>query len=448
MQTCVATMRTWLLHRDRLCLMLVVLAIVALHVFAFGNQQIADDAWFARQLDTKSLSDFLAFRYTHWSGRLPIEATLVLVAGHLWLWKLLDGLMWLLLCYSAGKVALARTGISTSGSTALMFVLFMLMSPAVVFNAAWWITGSINYLWPMALGLYGLLAFVDPTDHGKGTRFGFLLASGLAMYNEQVALVLLPASLLLLGLRFVRQQWRGWDLAHVGFMAINALVVFAAPGPYRRYLSEEALRFPNFDALGILDKAAIGVGLVFQSMIDPHNLLLVVVIVFSGALVWRSPIGKFNKALILLMLAYLALDYVLSMPGVSSGSIQQRFYAVPSLGGASANSSRTYALSAWSAFAVAALVCAAAVAFWRSYREVLIALLTMLLGLASLAVIGFSPTAYASGWRVHFVCQVVFLLVAARLCVEMRREFGTRITSVAIAIMALAAGYRVLALLL
>lgn len=440
-------MRVWLRHQDRAWLLLVVLAIIALHVFAFGNTQIADDTWFARQLDTQSLSDFLAFRYTHWSGRLPIEATLVLLIGHPWLWKLLNGAMWLLLCYSAGRVSLARTGVSAAGSTALVFVLFMLISPAIVFNAAWWMTGSVNYLWPMALGLYGLLAFVDTKGHGHNARLGFLLASGLAMYNEQVALVLLPISLWLLGWRVIRRRWRGWDLAQVGFMAINALVVFGAPGSYHRFLSEEALRFPNFSALGVLDKAAIGFGLIFQSTLDSNNWMIAALIVFSAALVWRSPVGRLNKAAMLSMLAYLALDYVLAIPGLSTSRIHDKLYVLPTLGGAAASSSRAYALSAWSAFAVAALVGAASIAFWRSHRECLIALITMLFGLASLAVIGFSPTAYASGWRVHFVCQIAFLLVAARMTAEVRQVFGPRIANVAIAVMAVAAAYRVLQLL-
>src|SRR3546814_12761108 len=75
-----AAMRSWLArYQGRICLLFVFAAIVALHVFALGHRFVADDAWFARILDRQPLGEFLAFRYMHWSGRVPIEATLVLV---------------------------------------------------------------------------------------------------------------------------------------------------------------------------------------------------------------------------------------------------------------------------------------------------------------------------------------------------------------------------------
>lgn len=435
-------MKQRLAHRDWAYFLLILLATFALHILAFGNTLVADDTYFAHALDSRTLAEYVSFRYTRWSGRLPIELALPLLVTHPWLWKLLNSLMVLLFCYSAGRISLARTGMSAAGATALTFALFMLISPAVLYESAWWMTGSINYLWPVALGLYGLLAFVGDGDNGNIDRLGFLLASGLAMYNEQVALVLLPASLLFLMHRIATRQWRGWDFAHVGFMSVNAIIVFTAPGSYRRYLSEQALRFPDFATLDLADKVAIGFGLTFRSTFDPSNLLIAVFAALAAMLLLRAPVGRLVKAIVFLAFAFLALNYLL--PAESS---LQSFYAPPSVGGASASSSRAYALSAWHAFVIACLVGAGGMALWRSRRECTMALMTLLLGLASLAAMGFSPTAYASGSRVHFVSQVAFLLVAARLFAASRQEFGLQASRVAFVLIALAAGYRVLQLL-
>lgn len=440
-------MKRWLTqHQDRLWVLLVIFAVVTLHVLVFGNKHVADDTYFANALNQRTLAEFAAFRYVHWSGRIPIEIALALLVNHAWLWKLLNSLMVLLLAYSAGRISLARTGMSTPASTALAFALFMLISPAILYEAVWWITGSINYLWPVALGLFGLLAFVEPKNHGHLMRLAFLLASGLAMYNEQVALVLLPVCALLLSLRVAQRQWRGWDLAHVGFMILNALIVFCAPGSHRRYLSEQGLRFPDFATLDVLDKVAIGFGLVFRSVIDPDNLLVGVLIVFCLMQLLRSPVGKLARTMILLALGYLALNYVLIALDLLDGSARSA-YVAPVLDGASASSSRAYALSAWFAFTVACLVGGCAIAFWRSLRECSTTLLTLLLGLASLVAMGFSPTAYASGSRVHFVCQIAFLLVAARMIVAFKEEFSPRTGKAMFLLIGLAASYRVLRLL-
>lgn len=439
--------RSWLQYQDRVLLFLVILSIFVLHALAFGNAQIADDTYFASALNGRSLAEFAAFRYLHWSGRVPIEMALVLIVGHPWLWKLMNGLMLLLLCYSAGRVSLAGTRTSIAASTSLAFALFMLITPAILSESAWWMTGSLNYLWPVALGMYGLIPFVDTKNHGRITRLGFLLASGLAMYNEQVALVLLPASLALLGPRLARRQWCRWNLAQVGFMAANAMVVFGAPGSYRRYLSEQALRFPDFATLDVLDKMAVGFGLVFRSAVDPHNLLMAALMTFAAALLLRSPVGRVAKVVMFGALVLLAINYVLSLPGWPERAALQGFYALPVPGGASASSSRAYALSAWFAFTIACVVVAATVAFWRSHRECAAIFLTLLLGLASLGAMGFSPTAYASGMRVHFVCQVAFLLATARMMSLLESEFGPRVAKAAFALVAVAAGYRVLQLL-
>src|SRR3546814_741933 len=122
-------------------------------------------------------------------------------------------------------------------------------------------------------------------------------------------------------------------------------------------------------------------------------------------------------------------------------------YLLQHLDGAAASSSRAYALSAWSAFSVACVVTAAVVASWHALREWKTVLATLLLGLASVGAIGFSPTVYASGDRIHFVCQAALLLVALRLVAALEHEFGTRTAKVSIAIVAVVAAYRVLRLL-
>src|SRR3546814_19293487 len=91
------------------CLFVVFLVIGALLVFALGHHVVADDAWCARILDRQPLGEFLAVRYMHWSGRVPIEATLVLVINHPWVWRLINAAMLLLFCHSAGRLALAST---------------------------------------------------------------------------------------------------------------------------------------------------------------------------------------------------------------------------------------------------------------------------------------------------------------------------------------------------
>src|SRR3546814_19798928 len=90
-------------------------------------------------------------------------------------------------------------------------------------------------------------------------------------------------------------------------MLVNAVVVFGAPGSQRRYLAEQALRFPDFSMLDVSDKLAMGFGLVSESILDPHNLLVAAVVLMASALLVRAPIGKASTSRLFVVLGVLLL---------------------------------------------------------------------------------------------------------------------------------------------
>src|SRR3546814_10931507 len=123
----------------------------------------------------------------------------------------------------------------------------MLVSTDMLDPAAWGMTGSVNYLWPAALGLYGMLAFAETRNRRPLARFACLLASGLAMYNEHVELVLLPAALMVRGMLVAQRRGPRWDVEQVAFMLANAGEVFGAPGLQRRRFADQHRRFRAFN---------------------------------------------------------------------------------------------------------------------------------------------------------------------------------------------------------
>src|SRR3546814_7453934 len=101
-------------------------------------------------------------------------------------------------------------------------------------------------------------------------------------------------------------------------MLVNAVVVFGAPGSQRRYLAEQALRFPDFSMLDVSDKLAMGFGLVSESILDPHNLLVAAVVLMASALLVRAPIGKASKSLLFVVLGVLLLGHAAGALGAEN----------------------------------------------------------------------------------------------------------------------------------
>lgn len=442
-------MRTMLSrHPGRWGLALLALVVLGLHLAAIGGTLVADDHYFSKVLEERSLPEYLAFRYERWTGRLAIEAVLALVVAHGLAWKLLNAAMLVLLCHATGRLALRGSGTVAEGVPALLaFALFLLMAPAVVYESAWWRTGAINYLWPAATGLYSLLALADRPGNTPLRRIACLLAGGFACQQEQFALVLVPvAAWLALAGRDERPGARAWDLAQCVFMLANAALLFSAPGSRNRYTAEIGTHFPDFGSLDVVDRAAIGVELVHAGMVDPANLLSVSAAALALVLLARSAHGPAAKAAMALPLGYVLLlplaQWLLTDP-----QALRPWFAPPGMGGADASSLRTYAMHAWLATASVGLAIACSLALARTPPELLRYVAVFALGLGAVFVLGYSPTAYASGSRIHFVAQVVLLVATLRLLGAWRERLGARAWWLAVAAIALLALGRLAGLL-
>lgn len=429
-------------------LALLALVVVGLHLAAIGATLVADDHYFSNVLQERSLLEYLRFRYERWTGRLAIEAVLALLVAHGLTWKLLNSAMLVLLCHAAGRLALRDQAGFAPGTPALLaFALFLLMAPAVVYESAWWRTGSINYLWPAATGVYSLLAFTDRARNTPTRRIACMLAAGFACQQEQFALVLLPVAtwLSLASPRSERGE-RGWDLAQLLFMLASAVLLFAAPGSRNRYVAEIGTHFPDFIALDALDRAAIGVELVHAGMVEPTNLLAAMAATLSLVLLLRSGIGALLKAAFALPLAYVLVLALVQMLLPDPEALRP-YFSPPPMGGAAASSLRNYVMHAWLATASVALAVACSLALARTPVEVMCNIAAFALGMGAVFVLGYSPTAYASGSRIQFVTQVVVLLATLRLHGVLRERLGARASMIALAVVALLAFRRMLQLL-
>ena len=417
---------------------LVVAGVAYLHVFVFQKLTTADDPFFSAALDHQSLSGYLRFRYQHWTGRIPIEAAMVLVIRQMWLWRILNSLMLLLLCHAVGKSAFARHQ-GLPGAVACTFVLLMLVTPRVLWEGAWWVTGSFNYLWPTALGAYGSLPFMDPRPRGALRNSSHLVAAGLAAYNEQVGFVLicLLPPLLLAGKSERTGSW--WKTAIVLFVGLNWTIALTAPGVHHRFVLEHRW-FANFDALAWFEKANLGLGLVKQGILDPGNLLVVLLAVATVPALLAGKVSRWAKTTMIFGLGYIACGPL--VVHLDPTSRWASAYLVSPVSGQNAAYPKVYLAMAVSQFAIACLVTAAALAFRQSPRKTLFVAWALLVALASIAVLGWSPTLYASGSRVFFVAEIILLAVTSHVVAAMKDVHGHRVFAGMMLLAAMAASLR------
>lgn len=386
-------------------------AIAYLHAFVLHKMGTADDAFFSAALDHQGFFEYLRFRYFHWTGRIPIEAALVLLINHMALWRILNAAMLLLLCHCLGRIGFGDR-LGAPARLAVVFVLLLLLPPQTLWQGAWWVTGSFNYLWPAALGAYACLPFFDRQIRSIPRLATHALAAGLAAYNEQIGFLLLCLLMPLWFAQDTNRRQRGWQATILLMLAANWLVGMTAPGVRHRYELEHRW-VANFDALNFMDKANIGLGLAKQGLLDPANLLVLLLAVASVRPVLDSPAGRLAKAAILSGLAWIGAGALAAL--FAPASRFSAAYAVGAASGANAAYANVYLAMAIGLTAIACLVTAASLAFRRSVQGLSYAMWTMLAAIASIAALGWSPTAYASGDRVLFAAGLVFVVVCCRV---------------------------------
>ena len=117
---------------------------------------ITDDVWFSRvSMEEKNHLSWVIERYCTWSSRTPIEYALISLVNHYEMWSVINSLMLALLLTAMTntfKPIILRDRLII---TSILLILVYSIPQYIFFSGAIWLTGSINYLWPVSLAFFG-----------------------------------------------------------------------------------------------------------------------------------------------------------------------------------------------------------------------------------------------------------------------------------------------------
>jgi len=239
----------------------------------------SDDAWFADASNQAPFFDWIKNRYLTWSGRLfPDSMLYLLLDEYLWIWRILNPLFIILLVY--GIVRLVKKEV-TQAEYIFVLVILGYMSEGILKYGLFWITGTMNYLWPIALGVTAMIPFADrvfkrDTEISVKKLLIFVICGLVAsISNEQVALCMSTFSIISLGTIYLKQKTIDYRLlVFSSLIVIGTCVLIFAPGNELRWQVE--LRwFPGFGEFTIKDKFYVGfIWLYNQLFVEMRTLIL------------------------------------------------------------------------------------------------------------------------------------------------------------------------------
>lgn len=397
----------------------------------FGDDLVYKRAW----EDNLILSDFLRDRYNWWSSRVVIEAVMMmLIAANPYVWWILNITMLVALV----KITADLFGGDNKLQAQLIFFALMWIVPLETINGAGWIVTTLNYLWPLVLGLIAMRPLKHWFKNEKCARWEYIICPLCVLYAsnaEQMAAILIGVYLLS-GVLFViykKSSPPPFFMVQLLLIIASLCFIMCAPGNDKRFYYELERYFPEFGKMGIGSKLLMGflenahyyiAGGYDKSCYLFACMAGVLFLCFlTGELFGTdySAAGKIFRCMVAAcpLLAYCMcahlFPFLLYKANVSR--LRNLFVVfsenrLPPLH----SIYPTYAIIFQIAFYLAVFACVALVIYFLHGRtqETILELLILCIGFASRMIMGFSPTIYASGSRTAIFCSMAILIVMLR----------------------------------
>lgn len=370
-------------------------------------QSFADDLVFSHALDQTSLFDFIIKRYHTWSGRVFLDAIMVSTINYHWVWKLGIPLSLLLLCLSASRIAFGRI---TFSATANALALFLFIPKSINENAAWWVTGFYNYLLPASIAIYAMSVVLNHTKAGKKEKTLAILSSFIFCYNEQTAfLIILSTGILIISSSKYRERY---IFLFTLISTINALILFLSPGNYVRTVKESWRWLPGFQDIGLLKKLNFGFDRIHQTVVIHDSMLFGILCLLSILLIYNTkPFTKISTLFLSCLFVHLS---IMAIKHLHLFDLGLSFYNEDNL-----NPNRWISYSRYLSYfttlmVIISIIYAVLISSLKN-KENLSPFVALLLGYASIAMLSFSPTVFASWMRVLFIFEVILIIVCMKI---------------------------------
>ncbi len=398
--------------------------------FTLVPAPLGDDIWFMGQ--TSGIGAFVAFRYQYWSSRCLIEALLLIFCRL----PLMVARVFMAGVAAVGAIALHRLFTDRSSKSALLVCsLFLLFSSfaADLHNRYFtllahtgFLSTTMNYLLPAVCGLVALFP-LQKAANGERLRWYECIVYPLCLLigaNQEQVCAILAAAYLLFGIYFIYvKKLRPMVVVQFALAAASLVFILTCPGNANRLLDETATWNPAFADFGALQKLDVGISAALDYFFSATPLVLLFEL-FLAAVIFKKYENPFFRAIA-------AVPFAVSLAFGPLAGLTNLFY--PGLADAFAdadpaagwlNLTGSPALAAPAKFVVGcllvALLCVGIYLAFGHRVRTLVMLTVFAAGLASKAVIGFSPTLAVSGQRTAFFLLLALVALIAALFCELR----------------------------
>lgn len=358
--------------------------------------------------------NWVVTRYTSWSSRTIIESILVVLSKQLWLFKLLNAAVIILLIDTLAKVTIGRRIL-----TILTIFLLFLFLPVTLFLSAGLAATSLNYLWPVTFALYVISNLNEKISLKK--RILLILLTLIAVNQEQVCAGMLAFLIYRIIKEFcVRKKISSFVLWILVINIIGVVNVLFCPGNRVRSIKSSSFIFPGFSRFSFWDKLNLGISNSGKILFYKQNFLIIafLLLLTITTLILRDRKMYFAIPGVIVSVLVIPFNVFLSTLTVNG-------YNISTFNKYLLKSQRKPELSKilkllskllnhnvslfWNAlFVVIIVLLLFSIYFVFKNRDIVI---YFLIGLGTHIMMGFSPSIYKSGDRTLFILYIVIIYI-------------------------------------
>lgn len=415
------------LQKKKYILPYVLLAAFLFAMFCMITEPTLDDLAYQRIKVSSlgDLADFLSIQYTQWSSRMVTEPlVLLLVNLDMMVWRIFCVTNILIIALSIRYLLGFRSSLWKNAALCLLVGAF----PFSYYASAGWITTTAIYLISISLGmvsLYPLRKLLNGTKSTWWENALFILSALLACNHEQVGAVVLGVYLcscvycIVLHRKISRMQ-----ICQIGIALTSILFILTCPGNAVRSEIETLTWLPEYADWNILEKLRRG----FFHASDYYfytteiNFFAFSLLFLLSLALFLSPVKSWKKAASLAAALWpcLAVGILLLQKfGLLAKNtlFPWEEYGVNMLsGGIDVARAASASLLLLLVFCELFWLFGNSVSFWASS-------MFLAAGFGTAAVLGFSPTIYASGNRVFSVYIYTTIIL---ICYVLNRLFDDK----------------------
>lgn len=168
-------------------------------------------------------------------------------------------------------------------------------------SSAGWYATTLNYLWPLSLGLYSLIPIKNHLISKKDKLYKYILYFLSLIYacnQEQMCLIIFSIYLLFTIYFIYKKNISKFIILQLIISFISLIFILTCPGNNLRNISETQTWYPAFENFNLISKAFIGIITTTYLLFYKSNFIILLLSLIIPISIFKNTIINYIELLV------------------------------------------------------------------------------------------------------------------------------------------------------